>query len=302
MAYEDFITQDGRPIELLTFQSGALAFRYTNVGRDVTHGAYTYTALSYRATEPALSKDSDDGRVTFRLPGTATVLALFNGERSSSVMTVTQERFHDNDPAEAIGVHYKGKIVGVTREDGEGVMSSIPFQAGDFSVPRYNYGSLCSSSLYETPGCSVLRDNFRYQTTITSITNGGVQIGFTGLRDRAAVLDAAVNGALSSAELDTYWLAGYIATDAGEVRPIMEANVGSDPDVVRILHPFRDAVATDACTVYAGCLFDIDICNRKFDNAINFRGWPYVPEVDPTHTELPPGSRTSPGPFVGVPT
>ena len=296
--FADFETADGRPIELLTFQSGSMLFRYTNVGRPVTVGANTYTPISYTASEPTISKDSDDSQITIRLPRTATILSLYNGQYRSNVTTVTQERFHDNDPSQDLQVFFKGIVGSVNRENGQGVMLVLPFQAGNFRVPRYNFGSLCSSFLYDTPGCSVDRNLFNYQTTITSITNG-TEIGFTGLRARAAALDAGVNGLLTSDELDNYWLAGYIATTDGEVREIMEADFGGNPDVVRILQPFRDASVNDGCTVFAGCLMSVDICDRKFDNAINFRGWPYVPEVTVTQTELPPGSRTSPGNFSG---
>lgn len=298
MTFAAFQVADGRPIELLTFQSGALTFLYTNVSQQVQIGSRIFTPISYTGTEPRLSKDSDDAQITIRIPRTATVLGLYSGQYRSNLTTVTIERFHNNDPAQELQVFFKGIVGSVNREGQEGIMLVLPFQAGNFRIPRYNFGSLCSSFLYDSPGCSVSRDDFRYQTTITSITDG-VEIGFTGLRARAATLDAAVSGALTSDELDTYWLAGYIATVDGEVREIMEANLGSDPDTVRILQPFRDALATDGCTVYAGCVNDIGICDRKFDNAINFRGWPYIPEINPTQTELPPGSRTSSSGFSG---
>lgn len=296
MTFAAFETADGRPIELLTFVSGSTVIRYTNVGREVQFGANVFSPVPFRSSDPIVSKDSDDSQVKIQLPRTATVLALWNGQYGSNVTTVTIERFHNNDPDQQLQVHFKGQVASVAKEGPRYVMLVLPFQAGNFIVPRANFGALCSSFLYDTPGCSLTRDNFRYVTTITSITND-VEIGFTGLRARAATLDAGINGLLSSAELDGYWLGGYIATDDGEVREIMEGPFGGDPDVVRILQPFRDVSVGEACTVFAGCLFDIDICNRKFDNAINFRGWPYVPEVDPGNTELPPGSRTSSGNF-----
>lgn len=299
MTFADFETADGQPIALLTIQSGAISFRYTNVGREVEVGALTYSPVSFSYTEPGLSKDSDDAQVTIRMPNVTTAMSLYNGQYRSNLTTVTIERFHNNDPGENLQIFFKGIVGSVNRENNEGVWLVMPFQTGNFRVPRANYGSLCSSFLYDSPGCSLSRDDFRYVTTITSITNGGIDIGFTGLRARAATLDAGISSALSSAELDLYWQAGYIATDAGEVREIMLGDVGGDPDVVRILQPFRDAVVLEPVTVFAGCNMGLDICDRKFDNAINFRGWPYVPEVDPPHTEMPPGSRTSSGNFSG---
>ena len=62
---------------------------------------------------------------------------------------------------------------------------------------------------------------------------------------------------------------------------------------------FRDFVAGQGASVFAGCRLTLDICQRKFDNAINFQGYPYIPEIDPANTELPPGTRTSGSKFSG---
>lgn len=298
MSYDDFETSDGRPVQLLIFANGLLRFRYTNVARPITVGVDVYTPLAYSYNEPALSKDSDDAQLRMRMPRTATVLALYAGAYRSSPTTLTINRFHDNDPDGQIITHFKGEVASVNRESGEGVMLIIPFQEGGHEIPRYTFQSQCNSFLYDSPGCSLTRGDWSFAGTITTIANG-VEVEIAGLRAAAAALDAGVSSALTSDELDRYWQAGYLVTVDGEVREIMEGNFGSDPDVLRLLHPFRSAQAGDAVTVFAGCEKSLDICNRKFDNAINFQGFAFVPEVDPAHTELPPGTRTTPGNFAG---
>jgi uncharacterized phage protein (TIGR02218 family) len=38
--------------------------------------------------------------------------------------------------------------------------------------------------------------------------------------------------------------------------------------------------AGDAFTITAGCDKHFKTCKAKFDNSVNFRGFPHVPEID----------------------
>jgi len=300
MTFDAFETSDGQPVELLTFANGTQVFRRTNANKLLVVGPNTFLPLAYTRSAFSQSNDTDDSNVNLTTPGDFEVVGLYSGAITSSLTSVTIQRFHLNDPANELQILWKGNIVSIQRVDTQAEMLLQPLSSGKEETPRDTYQSLCNSFLFESPGCTLTRTDWRFQGLADAIDSTGFLITVNGLRAQAAILDTAQGGPtgpLSSDELDTYWQAGIIETGAGEIRDVVEGNVGGNPDVVRIISPFRDLNVTDPLDVFAGCVHTIEICHKKFDNAINHQGFPNVPEVDPSNTELPVGTRTSSGGF-----
>lgn len=301
MTFDAFETTDGRPVELVTFKNGLQSFRITNANKAQTVGALTWEPLAYTRSNFSQSKDSDDSNIQFRVPNTFGIVALFQGVLTSNTTTCTIERFHEQDtPTPELQVLWKGQVSSLQRIDAEAEMLLQPLSSGAEETPRATYQSLCNVFLFESPGCLLDRDDFKHAGSVSVIANAGRNITVTGLRAQALAIDtalAAPAGPLTSDELDVYWQNGFIITSAGETRDIVEGDVSGDPDTIRVIFPFRDLSVLDTVEVFAGCNLLMDTCNRKFNNAINHQGFPYVPEVDPANTELPPGSRSSSGSF-----
>lgn len=302
MTFDAFETADGSPVELLTFSNGLLNFRFTNTILPITIGSFVFEPLAYTRTAWSQSKDQDDNNVRLTAPNDWTVAELYQGRLTSSQTSATIQRFHADDPAEELQVAWKGQIVALqyTGDDVEVLME--PITKGGKRTPPDTFSFQCNAFLFETPGCNLTADDFKFVGTATSIDPTGLILTFSGLRLQAVALDLIFGGppgSLTAAELDTYFEGGFIRTGANEIRDIIEGDVAGDPDAVRIPIPFKSFVAGEGASVFAGCKLDIDICQRKFDNAINFQGYPYVPIIDPANTELPPGTRTSPTKFSG---
>jgi hypothetical protein len=303
MSFDAFETGDGSPVELLTFANGLENFRFTNQLEPVTVGSFVFEPLPYTRSSWSQSKDQDDNNIRMTAPKDFAVAQLYQGTLSSNVTTVRIERFHaDDQPTPEIQVAWKGQIVSLQYSGDNVEFLMEPLTKGTEVTPPDTFSAQCNAFLFESPGCLLSGDDFKFVATATSITPDGLELTFNGLRVQAEALDTIHGGppgSLSSAELDIYWQGGHIRTGAGEIRDIIEGDVGSDPDTVRIQLPFRSFVAGEGASVFAGCNLLLDICQRKFDNAINFQGYPYIPEIDPANTELPPGSRTSPTKFAG---
>lgn len=305
MAFDVYEEGDGSPVELITFQSGPVLFKVSNTVFPYVAGASTFEPLAYTLSPFAQSKDSDDNNRTMRVPNNFGVVNLFTGVLTSNLIQVTIERVHIDDGAQQRQILWKGRIVAVNHVDGEVELLLQPNTSGKESTPPDTYSGQCNSFLFDSPGCNLARDDWRHVGVVSSILNGGINLTIGGLRTQAEALDAsqaAVGspGGLSSAELDVYWQGGYIVTADGEVRDIVEGNVGTDPNVVRLVMPLRNLTVLDTVTVYAGCNLLRSTCHRKFDNVINFQGYPDIPEIDPANTELPSGTRTSRTPFAGA--
>lgn len=303
MTFAAFETTDGSPIELLTFQNGAQSFLYSNTIQNFTLGARTFVPLAYRRSKFAQSKDSDDNNITLTAPGDFEVAELFNGILTSNITTCKIERIHSDDPDEGLQVLWQGRVVALTRKGDQISVLLQPLSSGAESTPRRVFSSLCNAFLFESPGCLLIRNDWRFDGTISGISADGLEITVNGLRVQAAALDAVQGGPtgpLTSGELDIYWQGGYIEMANGEIRDVVEGNFGGDPDVFRTDIPFRSVATSDACTVYAGCSLTRGICDKKFANVLNFQGFPDIPEIDPANTELPPGSSQRPNTFAGA--
>ena len=301
MTFAAFETTDGSPIELITFKNGALAYLYSNTIQNVVVGARTFVPLAYQRSKFAQSKDSDDNNITLTAPGDFEVAQLFNGILTSNITTCTIERLHFDDPDGQIQILWRGRVVALNRRNDQVEVLLQPLSSGSESTPRKVFSSLCNSFLFDTPGCSLVRTDWKFDGVINGKNVAGDQITVNGLRTQAAALDVAQGGPtgpLTSGELDIYWQGGYIEAN-GEIRDIVEGNFGGDPDVIRIDIPFRDVDVNAACTVYAGCSLTRQVCQKKFNNILNFQGYPDIPEIDPANTELPPGSSQRTNKFAG---
>lgn len=291
MSFDAFETSDGQPVEFVTFINGSTIVRRTNANRAVTPAAFEFLPLEYTRTAPAMSKDSDDTQIRFKVPGDFQIVGLYTNILTSNITSVTIERFHLNDPAAEIQVFWKGTIASVVRNNAMAEILCRPITQGGHEIPRFTYQSACNYFLYDSQTCRLNSADFDFTAPVTSIVNK-TEIKITGLRAEAVIIDAGIPGTLTAAELDDYWLGGFVTAN-GELRRIAEGNIGADPDVIRIAFPFLDLEVSDLITVFAGCLRSADICVRKFDNIINFGGFNNVPEVNPMDTELPSGNAVS---------
>lgn len=302
MTFDAFETGDGSPVELLHFANGALNFYFTNQLEPVDVGSITYEPLAYQRSAWSQSKDQDDNNVRMTAPKDFAVAQLYQGILTSNVTTVFIQRFHADDlPTPQVQIAWKGQIVSLNYSGDNVEFLMEPLTKGSEITPPDTFSAQCNAFLFQSPGCNLAQDDWKFVATLTSVTPDGLELTFNGLRVQAEALDLAQGGpgVLTSAELDTYWQGGHIRTGDGEIRDIIEGNVLGDPDTVRIPIPFRDFVAGQGASVFAGCRLTLDICHRKFNNAINFQGYAYVPEIDPANTELPPGTRTSGSKFSG---
>lgn len=302
MTFAAFETADGSPVELLTFSNGLQNFRYSNAVDLIQIGSFDFEPLAYTRSSWSQSKDQDDNNVRMTAPRDFQVAGLYQGILTSNQTSVLIQRLHaDDQPTPELQAIWKGRIVSLQYK-GENVELLLePLTKGTERTPPNTFSAQCNAFLFQSPGCTLAQDDWKFVATLTSITPDGLELTFNGLRVQAVALDTAQGGpgVITSAEFDTYFQGGYIRLGNGEIRDIIQGDVGGDPDTVRIPVPFREIQAGDGASVFAGCRLTLDICHRKFNNAINFQGFPYIPEIDPANTELPPGTRTSGSKFSG---
>lgn len=274
----------GSPVEFLTFRNGADQWRYTTSNREETIGVRVFEPLAYRRTEPSYSKDSSDGQVKITVPSTIPLVTRYELMPAPQTTTITIERRHRNDPGLGVQIYWQGIAGSLVRNGFDAIILGIPLTNLPAQIPRYAYSALCNWFLY-ADRCGIDRNAFKYTGNASAVA--GVLLTVDGLRTGAAALDALVSGALTSTELDNYWLGGYAENAAGERRTVYATNVDAVPDKIRILQPFADLSSGQDVTVFAGCTRARDICHRKFANSRRHGGFPDIPPVNVFDTELP---------------
>ncbi len=163
-------------------------------------------------------------------------------------------------------VTFRGSVLSVSFEqnsrDGnrEAIITIDPY-TNDFGSNglTWRYDRNCSTSLY-TDACGILRDSWKVTGTLTSITNQ-VELAATEFSTKA----------------DGWFVGGDILI--GDFRRKIMYHVG---DTIRISRRIPDLAIGNTFTAWAGCDRTLDTCITKFDNKNNFRGSPFIPEVNPT--------------------
>jgi len=127
----------------------------------------------------------------------------------------------------------------------------------DMDMPRNVYAPTCLHTLYDS-GCTVVRGTY-------------ATAGLVGAGSPAA--NIFWTGALAShAQGSIVFTSGVNANVRATVKAVI-------PGVLLgLVYPLPSAPATgDAFTVYAGCDHTSATCASRFNNLINFRGFPFVP-------------------------
>lgn len=301
MTFDAQETIDGRPIELYSFFSGGLTLLRTNAIIDVNVGGSDYESLAgVERTEPTLNNEINSGEIEVVVPSDFVVATQFRFTLPSVLPTLTIFRLHLTDVAEEMLSVWKGEIVSCKFGDNTSILFCLPItKVFDKPIPARVYSATCNWQLYRR-GCLVVRATYTKSTVLTSTDPTGQVLTITTLRTLAETIDTDEGLGLTATELDNFWMRGVvnIKGSPGERRAIMETDIGSDPNVVRINRPFVEtSLAGIDIDVSAGCNHNInEDCSRKFLNHPNFGGFPTVPRDNPFQIELDGGATINANP------
>lgn len=254
--------QDGRPIELYIFTINGVEYLYTSADQDVTLNSKTYIS-DFPISRSALEHTVEAPRASIQIKTSRDlpVVGKFAIAPPSEVVAVTILRMHFGD-TEAI-VLWMGRVLNVTWSTAEAeIRCESVFSSLKRVGLRRMYQKSCPHVLYST-ACGVNRASFGTAATITAIS------GLT------LTIPAAANAA------NGYYLGGYIelTLPTGEVeRRAVKSHTGS---AVEITFPINGLVAGNAATIYPGCPHTTSVCSSRFNNLLNYGGFPHIPQKNP---------------------
>ena len=127
----------------------------------------------------------------------------------------------------------------------------------DYDMPRNLYSPTCVHTLYDS-GCGVIRGTYSVSGTVGSGSTEGL-------------INASV-AAAGHAQGSILFTSGANANVRATVKSVV-AGVS-----LSLMYPLPDPPATgDGFTVAFGCDHTRATCQTKFNNLVNFRGFPFVP-------------------------
>lgn len=271
MTYEvlEASTQDGRPIYKILFVQGAEEYRYTTAAYFIADSGGTWTPAAIRASSVTQTNEIAKNGIKLTFPRTNDVAGLFLGRVPETTTSVTIYRVHDGDVDDQ--VWWKGRVAAAQVGD-----DAVTLECEDISTStrrpglRARYQKGCRHALY-SPSCGV--QLYDHANAVEIVSQSGFDLTITGLDD-------SVGDALSPELEDGYYSGGTIELEDGSLRHIIR-QVGS---TLTLLSQFDtidvDSVGVSA-TIYPGCAHTVSDCIFKFDNLLNYGGFPFIPNKNP---------------------
>lgn len=250
---------DGEPYFLYTFTKGATIDRFTSHYDDVVYSGNTYTASSIR--HQAINQSGQVERVTMEVvfPKSSTFASTFFTPDYSDVQTLTILRRH-HDVESGFEVMWKGRVIAYEARGDELILTCESIQTTIRNAGlRGKFQRSCRHSLYSN-NCGVNIDNFYIDATIDSID------GF----------DITVTVASGDDQADNYFRGGVMEKD-GEYTFIRK----DVSNVLTVQYLIEGLQAGDTVQIAPGCDLSQTTCSEKFDNSVNFGGFPYIPNNNP---------------------
>lgn len=115
---------------------------------------------------------------------------------------------------------------------------------------------------------------------------------FRGAGEVTEVISTMAFRANGLGAFDDAWFArGRIVWSPGDVGEVAAHRVEAGAAVIELLDPTPSVSLGAAFTIYAGCDKRFETCRAKFDNTLNFRGYPHMPGNDAVQARPIAGDR-----------
>lgn len=260
MSYQLFekSNQSSAPIELYQFVKGVDRYPFTTFISQIEYQGLEYTPTPIVRDRLKQSKDILKNGLSVTLPRDNSLAKQFIASSPDIPVTLTIFRGQDLGASLDFITYWKGRIVSSSVTDNHVKLECESlFTTLNRVGLRAKFELSCRHALYGV-GCNVNNQAYRVVSNVLSV-NAGVTI---------EVQDAAAFG-------NNYYTGGILKSLTGEQRFILK-QIGT---TVTISRPIFDL--TSQVEIFPGCDHLIGTCNGKFNNVLNFGGFPYIPQRNP---------------------
>jgi uncharacterized phage protein (TIGR02218 family) len=279
--------QLGSPIELYHFQAHDKHWRYTSADQDVMimdgeialsgeDDIFTAVPIARAGIEQTSDISKSDLSLTvprdnalanayiLNAPEGVTSLTIYRGHLVSDELysQISGEITGEIIPAEMQTTSFiavwKGRVISVSFSRDE---ASINCESVFTSLKRYGllakYQYLCRVPLYG-PECGVDMNAYGLSGEATNVS--GLTLDIAG----------------ASGQADGWYVGGFLKYGTYTYRQIL----GHSGNTIQIDKRIAD-ISGEAVVIYPGCNHALQTCREKFNNLLNYRGFPFIPLNNP---------------------
>lgn len=265
----------GRPVELFRFVHGSQVWTYSS-GPEIVYNGETYVAFPIGRDDMQQTKELHKSPLEVLIPRTSELSLLYLAGNPEHVITLTVFRLHIGASDGPI-VYWKGRVVSVDWPDpatAKLVCESV-FTSLKRPGLRARYQRMCRHALYSSQ-CGVDKADYAVAGTVSAIN---------AARTVVTIPEAA-------GYADGYFLGGFLALADGTMR-FISAHSGPSITLASPAPALAQYVGTTgygqgygvgygaALTIYPGCARNRETCKNRFNNILNFGGWPWIPSRNP---------------------
>lgn len=262
MTYSAFDTsvESGQPVELYQFTQGTTNWYYTNAEADLDYLGVTYKSAAVSRTDVNQTEEMNKLNLTLTFPRDHEFASLYLGMSPELVTTFMVKRAHTSDATDhEFVVYWRGRIM-----SGKATGSHIELECESVFTSirrpglRARYQRTCRHTLYGL-ACGVSQASFAVSGLVTSITGNNVVVTSAG------------------GHPDGYFTGGMIKSPDDTLRFI----VGHTGAILTLSRPLFNLKGGDTVQIFPGCDHLKATCITKFDNLLNFGGFPFIPIRNP---------------------
>lgn len=248
------------PVEGYKFIGSFKTYLYTSADKPQVINGETYLPIAVkRSNIKAGTQEDDNLSLDLDLPFDIDVIRDYAYAQTPPKLTLEVYRQQFTD-ALAWSLFWRGIVRGfnVSGRTAKVQVPSIFSLALQGEIPNVYFQTPCNHVLYDAR-CGQLRSDHRYTAYVQAVDRVSITL----------TTEPAATGILAAGEI--------VSLRNGERRLIL-SNEGS---AIGIGYPFVDLQPGDRVELVKGCDHSIATCKAKFDNVINFGGFPYIPSDNP---------------------
>jgi hypothetical protein len=261
MSYQTELEQtvQGDFAELYDFAIAGQHWRYTSYQTDVVFAGETDYAATIKRSEWASEDELKPIQVKITVPLTNFV-AKFVANYPIQRVAVTITRWFTADPLAYFQLFSGETLNVVVTKSGAEISCESASLLYSSLLPKIVHQAFCNHALFDD-NCGL--DEFDYRVSASGVT----------------VASSTIEHATFDTYDDDYFTWGKVKTADGDYRMIT-AHVG---DTITLQTPFpTTSLATGGNVIaWPGCGKSKAICQAKFNNFVNFLGFPFIPSHNP---------------------
>lgn len=257
IAYVTYDTSidDGRPFYLYLITKGSTTYRYTSREVAITYQGQTWQPTTIAHDDVVQTRTLERLTLPLTFPRTHPLVTEANNLNNPYPMNLTIYRNHvGTDSTIDTAVSFKGRFISSNVSGQEATLNfenlaSTMKRAG----LRARFQKLCRHALYST-GCGVNINDFYQTVTVVSISGRVVTVSAHGQE----------NGYFTGGLINVSGSFGYIEKHSGN-------------NLTLKIVP-QNLTVSSSIQIAPGCALNVQVCANKFNNVLNFGGYPYSPD------------------------